>query len=626
MRDVVAYLGFWSRLALVSVVAVTAGTATAQRQPPAFKKASPDCFKHPLTLPEAQLRTIADSCGNLFATANKLPVELSNAGFHAATARNRLKEFSAAAPILERIIQETRTAAKTREDAKYQLAVAYSGQGSQLPVGPERAALLGKAIAAYDEALTSPSLARGTPLYAAAVFQRAIAYQSRGGGTLDYTSAIDGFASLAEGGPGVDAVTRDAARQNLTAVALTAGASELEPEAGDSAAAQRAAAFYTRALKFDSANLDLNIGLGDAKLVVARAAPAAEKASWFGQARTAYSDALRTDQGGPRAAAINLGLAQSSRGLGELPQAIAYYKAAASTDPSYKVVSELANAQVEFAQGLQDPAARQAAFREAEQTFETASQRAAPGQKLAMLLALANVQELQGNRRAALRATLEGVLALDRNSLPAQVKLGKSYFDEGLFDPARRSLEPAAGRSPGPGESKDVAEANYFLSRIDAERGNPGDDVLRRAIQRADAAVSMAGADARYRDQACLVRIRRGRDSVTASSNLSSCAGSDQPEGLLLRGMFFLRQAQYTTNLEFKASLRNQANLAFDDGFKKAAEGPVRDRLQYGRYVAVPYCTLATAPDAPPFEAARKQRAEAYFDQYHVRQCRADGQ
>ena len=216
MRNGIENLGFWSRLIVISAIAVTAASATAQRSPPAFRKSPDDCFKYPLTLPDQQLKRIADNCSQQFETARKYPDQLANAGLHAGVPFNRLNEFGCAAPILERVSQDTRGGVATRDEAKYQLAISYSGQAGLLPAdSPERAQLFGKSISALDELLASPGVGRGSALYNATIYQRATAYQNRGGGTLDFNNAIDGFATIAEGGAGIDATLRENARRNL---------------------------------------------------------------------------------------------------------------------------------------------------------------------------------------------------------------------------------------------------------------------------------------------------------------------------------------------------------------------------------------------------------------------------
>jgi hypothetical protein len=640
MRDAIENLGFWSRLVVISAIAVTAATATAQgRPPPAFKKSPDDCFKYPLTLPDQQLRAIADGCAQQFETARKFPDQLANAGLHAGSALNRLNDFGRAAPILERVSQDARGAAATRNDATYQLAVSYTGQATQLPAAsPERAALFGKSIGALDSLLAS-GVPRGSALYNMTVYQRAAAYQNRASGTLDFNNAIDGFATIAEGGAGVDASLRENARLNLIDAAVKAGANELRPETSDSPAAQRAVALYEKALKFDPRNLDLNLGLGDARLIIARAAAAPDKAAWFARARDAYSEALNAGPTGPKLQAANAGLGRAARGLGQLREAIGFYKAAAGND--LRITSELGETQVEYARSLNDGAEKQAAYRDAETTYRNLQRQ--PGlpaaAKAAILITLADVQGQQPNRVADVRATLLEALAADPGSVGSRLQLAKNYFTQSMFGEAENhflqvvSATGGANGAPPPGQAKMKADAYYYLSLIKARGGTAS----KEAVDYADQAVRVGGSESPYREQACVAHILRGGTSV-ADSNSIWCAGSDQPEGLLLRGMFYLRHAQYAPAAA-KSISRDAAKFALEQGLREAtragAPAPkplsftwpgstatppaVRDLLEYGTGVVEGCAGLSAQVD---LTQAQYDAASAFYSFYKVNDCK----
>jgi tetratricopeptide (TPR) repeat protein len=578
--------GRWSRLAAVSVIAIAAATAVAQKAPPAFKKSPADCFKYPVTLPNDQLRTIADDCEVQFRTASKLPAELANAGLNSGAAHNSLGEFSKAAPILEPVTADARARPETRNDAKYQLARAYTGQAQQAAAS-DKSALYGKAIGALDDLLGPSGIQRGTPLYSAVVYQRAAAYQSRGSGTLDYNNAIDGFSAIADGGPGVDPALVKDARANLISVALKAGASELAPSTGDSPAAQRAAGFYEKALKYDPKNVDLNIGLGDARLVIANAASTTDKPGWFSQARDAYTQAGAS---GPQAAAANAGLARASRGLAQLPEAIGYYKTALASDRSnYKIASELADTQVEYARGLKDPAAKPAAYRDAEQTFATLLQQ--PGQpastKAAILMSLANVQGQQPNRTDDVRKTLLAAIQADPTSTTAPLQVGMSLYNQQNFVDAGKyfqqvvNMTGGAGGSPGPNDVQTKADAYYYLSLIADRNGAAGGAAaLNDGVSYANEAIKLGTSRTPYREQVCISRILRGGVSVTGSDSSTACGSSDQPPGMLLLGMFNLRKARYSSATLRPAALE-VAQVWFDQGIReaeRAASAPTNER------------------------------------------------
>lgn len=640
MRGAIGKLGFWSRLAVISAIAASAAGADAQRAPPAFKKSPDDCFKYPLTLPEAQLRSIADGCAQQFDTARKFPDQLANAGLHAGTAYNRLGEFNKSSPILERVAQDARGGAATRDDAKYQLAVAYSGQAGALqPTSPDRAMLYGKTIASLDELLGS--VPRGSALYNSVVFQRAMAYQNRAGGTLDFNNAIDGFATIAEGGPGIDATLRENARRNLIDAAVKAGASELKPDTGDSPAAQRAVALYEKALRFEPRNLDLNLGLGDARLVIARSAPEVERVSWYSRARDAYAEALNAGPTGVKASAANAGLARSMRGMGQLREAIASYKAAAAGGATLRIGSELAETQVEYARGLNEGAEKQAAYKDAEATYRALL--AQPGlpaaTKAGFLITLADVQGQQPNRVEDVRRTLLDALAADPTSVGSRLQLAKNYFTQSMFGEAEQhflqvvSATGGATGAPPPGQTKVKADAYYYLSLIKARGGAAS----KEAVDYADMAVRVGGSESPYREQACVAHILRGGASVSDSNSIW-CAGSDQPEGLLLRGMFYLRHAQYAPATA-KSISRDAAKFAFEQGLREATRAgapppkplsftwpgatstppAVRDLLEYGTGVVEGCAGLSAQVD---LTQAQYDAASAFYSFYRVNDCR----
>lgn len=639
MRDAIENLGFWSRLVVISAIAVTAATATAQgRPPPAFKKSPDDCFKYPLMLPDQQLQAIADSCAQQFETARKFPDQLANAGLHAGSALNRLNDFGRAAPILERVSQETRGAAATRNDATYQLAVSYTGQASQLPAAaPERAALFGKSIGALDSLLAS-GVARGSALYNLTVFQRATAFQNRAGGTLDFNNAIDGFATIAEGGAGIDPTLRENARRNLIDAAVKAGANELKPETSDSPAAQRAVALYEKALRFEPKHLDLNIGLGDARLVIARAAAGPDKAAWFARARDAYAEALAAGPTGPKLQAVNAGLGRAARGLGQLREAIGFYKAAAGND--IKINSELGETQVEYARSLNEGAERQTAYKDAEQTYRNLLRQ--PGlpaaSKASILITLADVQGQQPNRVEDVRATLLEALAADPGSVSSRLQLARNYFTQSMFGEAEThflqvvSATGGANGAPPPGQAKLKADAYYYLSLIKARGGAAS----KEAVDYADQAVRVGGSESPYREQACVAHILRGGASV-ADNNSIWCAGGDDPQGLLLRGMFYLRHAQYAPAAA-KSISRDAAKFALEQGLREtnragaaakqlsfawpgstAVPPSVRDLLEYGTGVVEGCAGLSASVD---LTQAQYDAASSFYSFYKVNECK----
>jgi tetratricopeptide (TPR) repeat protein len=643
-----AYRDLGLKLATLVVVVATSACATAadaQRAAPTFRRNPDDCFKYPMVLPGDQLRTIADSCETQFKTARKFPDELANAGLNSGIAHNQLNEFAQAAAVLERVTQDTRASATSREAAKFQLALAFVGQGSLLKPGAERATLLGKAITSLDEILASPNSARGTPGYTSAMFQRAKAYQQRASGTLDFNNAIDGFAVVADSGAGVDASLRDEARRSLIDVAIVAGANEMKSGGGDTAAAQRAAGLYEKALRFDPTNLDLNIGLGDARLTIARSAGAVDRAGWFERARRAYQVALDSAPTGSAAIAASVGNARALRGLGQLREAIDAYKAArVAGATSNFVVSELAFTQVEFAASLQDGPDRQTAFRDAEQSFRTMLQQPGIGasDRASILMTLANVQEQQPGRTADVQATLLEAMAADPTSTRPALQIGMNYYAQSAYGDAAGYFQKVisqtggAGGAPGPGQTEPRALAYYYLSLINDQRGAAaGAAALRAGVENADAAIGLGMSKSPYREQACVARILRGGTSVTTRDSSTACSVGEQPNGMLLLGLFNLRKARFVSTTLRPAALE-LAQVWFDQGLREidrtngvtGAEGivwpgltsppSVRDMLQYGKAKVVSCSGLSIDAN---LSLEQIQRAEAFFEFYGVNDC-----
>jgi tetratricopeptide (TPR) repeat protein len=584
------------------------------------------------------MEKIATDCAKQYREAEKPPSQLANAGLHAATAYNAGAKFTEAMALLERVSTENRADPRVRTDAKFQLAAAYIGESGKLQAtSPDRGALLGKGITALEDLLNS-GVQRGTPLYSQVVFQRATAYQTRASGTLDFNNAIDGFALIAEGGAGVDATLRENARRNLIDAAVKAGANELRPDTSDSPAAQRAVALYEKALKFDPRNLDLNIGLGDARLIIARAAAAPDQAAWFARARDAYAEALNAGPTGPKLQLVNAGLGRATRGLGQLRESIGFYKAAAGND--IKINSELGETQVEYARGLNEGAEKQTAYKDAEQTYRNLLK--LPGvpaaSKASILITLADVQGQQPNRVADVRATLLEALAADPGSVGSRLQLAKNYFTQSMFGEAEGhflqvvSATGGANGAPPPGQAKFKADAYYYLSMVKARGGAAS----KEAVDYADQAVRVGGSESPYREQACVAHILRGGASV-ADNNSIWCAGGDDPQGLLLRGMFYLRHSQYAPATA-KSISRDAAKFAFEQGLREAnragatpkplsftwpgssATPPaVRDLLEYGTGVVEGCAGLSAQVD---LTQAQYDAASSFYSFYKVNECK----
>ena len=188
-----------------------------------------------------------------------------------------------------------------------------------------------------------------------------------------------------------------------------------------------------------------------------------------------------------------------------------------------------------------------------------------------------------------------------------------------------------AGATP-PGQAKLKADAFHYLSLIESR-----DTVTANAVKYADLAVKVGGRETPYREQACIAHILRGDKAVTDPGNSAACTGNDQPEGLLLSGMFYLRYAQYAPPAA-KAALRDAAKTNFQQGLREAtrqgspapppisftragASTPpaVADLLKYGTGVAEGCSGLTANVD---LNQAQYDAASSFYTTYRVNECR----
>ncbi|MGQ0533636.1 MAG: hypothetical protein ACT4OF_13245 [Caulobacteraceae bacterium] len=166
------------------------------------------------------------------------------------------------------------------------------------------------------------------------------------------------------------------------------------------------------------------------------------------------------------------------------------------------------------------------------------------------LISIARHQDRSGASDAVVRQTLEEAYQADRTSLAANSALGSAYFDMGhnYWGTAEPYLRTATLINPPPvGEENLQEQANYYLSVIEADRGN---------LPAARAYADSAGNEARALRQACLVRLLQGGNAVynwVQGQEVSGQTEGEQrcrqpgatPEGQLLLGMFWLRRAQF---------------------------------------------------------------------------------
>lgn len=257
----------------------------------------------------------------------------------------------------------------------------------------------------------------------------------------------------------------------------------------------------------------------------------------------------------------------------------------------------------------------------------------------------------------AARARVPGRSAVEARSLwqqslnaswtaEAAVELGKLQLAGGDQAGARANFSDAARRPPTPnavGPINYQLEGFYNLSLLDSPQGGGTRAQWANAFQSASAA---GNSQPHYRRQGCLSHIGRGGSDYSVAQGTAAemaadrlrddaagavCTGGDAgPEGQLLRGMYWLRRAQFVPQInDTWRSYVRQADEAFAAGRALAvgpnnrpldwpghAAGPnVGDALAFGQNV-VNYvrgrCEGSVSPSDPGYMV---------FDRYDVVRC-----
>jgi hypothetical protein len=197
-------------------------------------------------------------------------------------------------------------------------------------------------------------------------------------------------------------------------------------------------------------------------------------------------------------------------------------------------------------------------------------------------------------------------------------------------------LQRAAGlANPASGGVSYQGEAYYYLSLLGlSDPARNWEDVVRNAAL----AVQAGGGQFRHRALVCLAHIGRGGPDVRDGRDAVACEVDATPAGELLRGMYFIRQAQlvYTPQAAFDTPVRQRwlvalrsaqsafdRGLALNPGVATLADWPslpaetarVEDMLRYGKYI-VDFCSSAAAPSNPGVDG------RAFFERHSALNCR----
>ncbi len=242
------------------------------------------------------------------------------------------------------------------------------------------------------------------------------------------------------------------------------------------------------------------------------------------------------------------------------------------------------------------------------------------------------------------------------NSVSANAALGIAYFNAGDFERARTALEnanrPTAVDDSQQGSTNYLAEARYHLALIEIENarrlGRPAN--WNAVFSYADGATGRAGSSAfEHRRLRCVAYIRRGW-SANDQPQADYCASlGGSPEAELLRGMYYLRLAQYlnprsvatTPARQRYIEAITQATTAFNRGNDAALRSPnpdataswrpeyqsefnVRHVLEYGRSVITADCPLPSDMRIPRgIDRAIEQAGYAFYENFDLFKCDA---
>jgi len=407
---------------------------------------------------------------------------------------------------------------------------------------------------------------------------------------------------------------------------------------------------FQKALVVDPSALEAKLGLGRAYLALAATSTTGKRESYV-SASASYDAATKTAnerglvkeeaearEGRGQALLEQSRIAAAAGGgdaSGLLQQAIDEYTKSAGLEPRN------AGRQLKLARALD----RAGQFDQADKSFEVAVSLLPQGALLSdALLELAAVKtKLSNARPEVIRATYERARTANPQSAKPGFEIGMSYYKQSLFADATREFQGVVDKTggangiPPPGELQYKADAYYYLSLIEARQVGSG-PLSAAAVLNADRAV-LVGAPNPPRNQACLAHIVRGGKSVTDDGMSTWCSGSDgTSEGLLLRGMFYLRAAQFASPSS-RPILRDSAQFAFSQGLNVyaarsgaapeltfawpgAPKAPsIQVLLDFGKAVVVGCGSQQTA--LTPLSAADANAAEAFFTFYRVFDCEA---
>jgi tetratricopeptide (TPR) repeat protein len=435
---------------------------------------------------------------------------------------------------------------------------------------------------------------------------------------------------------------------------------EVTLNAGDAAAADKtvsgqtaAVGFYEKAVRADPNAFKANLNLGDANSWLGESTTvAASKTSYYSAANTAYGRAVAASAEASvqdRARAFE-GQGRSLLALSVIPNnpsaqanrsaAIAAYNQSIQLQPNSAAPRlALARAYLNSKQ-LKDA---DKAYEEAIRLMQ-ANNPNDPATAVVLIELADQVKKPLGASPEEVRAVFNRAKAGAKSSARPDYEIGLTYVRENNLAKAEDSLKEAVriagglNNPPAAGETDVKASAFYNLSLVQAQRGN-----LASAVINADAAARVGANKPPYRDHACLAHIVAGDKAVTATESASVCADTEQPQNLLMLGMFHLRKAQSAAySAQTKASTREMAIFTFNTGLKdlsrpglppeqaqvqfswpgmpSASAPSLKNLLEYGKAIAAG-CSSTISVQVPLSEQ-EQAAAMSFYKAYKAFDCK----
>ena len=341
------------------------------------------------------------------------------------------------------------------------------------------------------------------------------------------------------------------------------------PPAQSAALGVSAISSYRDTLRSDAIRLSAYRGLGTVYLALADLEPQ-KAAEYFGAAGDAFNDAQKISAATPDDAHAKdleqlgvsyLSLAGAKRPIDPLEKesligaAIRVLQRTTALSPTYDRQMILGEA-YELAGRYADA---EAVYRNAMASEQNAGDETAA-------LSLARLLERNGKADEAL-SVLQKALSAGSHAASIRYEIGRLQFGKSDFASAIDTLSPV----PEKLSSAQTAEAQYMLSVAETVLRRTGWQARARA--HANDAAQANSRSTKYTRQACLSHVLGGGPDVKSGASLQRCPVDDTAEKHLLRGMYFLKQAQLVdvsaydiASQDYWRSLLRLAQDAFQSG------------------------------------------------------------